>query len=319
MRKPTHPYRVFQDRLHAFTHERPRVDAGNVEAVHRTRVASRRLRELIPLLALDADVARRLNRDLRKVTTQLGAVRELDVLMLLIEELGDSHQYSATALRTLRTTAAQARVSARQRLSAKLPTAKLKRLGRRLERVSKSLHGDDLTVERNRASGSGSRHVWFWALEARLAQRAARVRAAIERAGAVYVPEHLHRVRIAVKKLRYAAELSAGATHKRIATDIAALRAAQDSLGRLHDLEVLLSRAREAQALCPPDLTTWRDLGALVHVVENDCRHLHARYMSDRTHLLTTANRMAAGTRVAQAGGGGGALPSPMPQRGAIR
>ena len=70
-----------------------------------------------------------------------------------------------------------------------------------------------------------------------------------------------------------------------------------DSLGRLHDLEVLLSRAREAQASCALDLTTWRDLGALVHVIENDCRQLHARYMSDRTHLLTTANRMAAGIR----------------------
>ena len=109
-------------------------------------------------------------------------------------------------------------------------------------------------------------------------------------------PEYLHRVRIAVKKLRYAAELVGEVTRRRMAADVATLKAAQDRLGRLHDLGVLIVRAREAQArLSPPDLTTWRDLSSLVHAVDDDCRRLHARYVRDRAALLATANRMAAG------------------------
>ena len=92
--------------------------------------------------------------------------------------------------------------------------------------------------------------------------------------------------------------MAADATRKQIAADVAALKAAQDLLGRLHDLGVLLVRAREAQALLsPPDLIAWRDLGLLVDVIEDDCRRLHARYMRNRTELMAIANRMAAGAR----------------------
>jgi CHAD domain-containing protein len=153
----------------------------------------------------------------------------------------------------------------------------------------------------NRRDATARRRAWLWALEARLARRATQVRAAIEAAGTMYVPEHLHRVRIAVKKLRYAGELVAETTRRRIAVDIAALKASQELLGRLHDLEVLLASARKAQgSLAPPDLTAWRHLGSLVHVAQDDCRQLHARYMRDRTELMAVANRMAAGTREAE-------------------
>jgi CHAD domain-containing protein len=246
---------------------------------------------------LDQGVTRTLGRRLRKVTRQLGTVRELDVLLFLVRELAQDRRYSAAALRSIGVTAAQARVSARERLSANLPAAKLERLARGLERVSKGLQSDDAEPDHSRANGR--RHVWLWVLEARLVHRAARVREAIEAAGAVYVPEHLHRVRIAVKKLRYAVELAGEVTRKHLAADLAVLEAAQDLLGRLHDLGGLLVRAREAQALlAPPDLMAWRDLSSLVHAVEDDCRRLHARYMRNRTELMAIVNRLAAGARL---------------------
>ena len=43
--------------------------------------------------------------------------------------------------------------------------------------------------------------------------------------GALYVPERLHEVRIAVKKLCYAAELVSQVTHRGRAADIAILKA----------------------------------------------------------------------------------------------
>ena len=98
------------------------------------------------------------------------------------------------------------------------------------------------TAPRRSPWRSGPKGVWLWAFEAQLARRAARLREAVEAAGAVYVPEHLHHVRIAVKKLRYSVELADETTGKRIAADVAALKAAQDLLGQLHDLEVLLAR-----------------------------------------------------------------------------
>jgi CHAD domain-containing protein len=289
-------YGPFRKRLDAFTHALGRVEEGDIEALHRTRVASRRLRELLPLLELDRDLTRKLTRRLRKVTKRLGSVRELDVLMLLIQELAENEhdRYAPAALQRLGAAAERARIGARDRLSVKLPTAKLERLALKLERVLKGLESGN--ARSRRGGASGPRRAWLWALEARVARRATLVRAAIEAAGAVYAPERLHGVRIALKKLRYAAELAAETRRKQTTADVLALQAAQDLLGRLHDLEMLLVRGREAQAsLSPPDLARWRHLGSLVHVVEDDCRQLHARYMRDRAGLIEIANRMGAG------------------------
>jgi CHAD domain-containing protein len=203
-------YSPFQKRLEAFARERPGVGQGNVEALHRTRVASRRLRELLPLLPLDRDTSRTLDRRLRRVTKQLGIVRELDVLMLLIEELQQNRRYPSAALNQVRTAVGLARNEARGRLTAKLPTAKLERLSNRLRRAVKALESDDATL---RGAGSAvEKRAWLWALEARLARRATSVRSAIDVANGLYVPERLHDVRIALKKLRYAAELHRGGT-----------------------------------------------------------------------------------------------------------
>ena len=293
MHESSRPYGPFRERIDAFARDVEGVEAGDVEALHRARVASRRLRELLPLLGLEHDVARTLGRRLRKATRQLGAVRELDVLLLLVRELAEDGRYSVAALRPIGAAAAQGLASARESLSAKLPRAKLERLVRALERALNHLQSGDAKPGRSHANGR--RQAWRWALEARLVHRAARLREAIGAAGAVYVPEPLHRVRIAVKKLRYTLELAGEVTRKRTDDDLAALKAAQDLLGRLHDLGVLLDRAREAQALVsPPDLRASRDLSSLVHAVEDDCRRLHARYMRNRTELMAIANRMAA-------------------------
>lgn len=286
----------FRTRLDAFAHALEGVQVGDVEALHRARVASRRLRELIPLLQLERDLTRRLARRLRKVTRELGNVRELDVLVLLVDELTENGRYSHKALKRLGATAARARAAARERLSSRLPTGKLQRLTLKLERVSHALETDGARVGR-----PGSRRAWLWALEARVARRATTVWTAIEAAGAVYAPGHLHGVRVALKKLRYAAEIAAEARGKQTTPDIVALKAAQNLLGRLHDLEMLLVRGREEQAaLSPPSLAGWRDLSSLVHAVDDDCRQLHASYVRDRAKLIAIAVRNGASKLDAQ-------------------
>ena len=101
------------------------------------------------------------------------------------------------------------------------------------------------------------------------------------------MPERLHAVRIAMKKLRYAAELLAEGGGDRADVALKQLRRSQELLGQMHDLAVLLERVRSVQAaLTPPNLALWRDLDALVVALENDCRRLHARYMRTRDAIL---------------------------------
>jgi CHAD domain-containing protein len=293
-------YGPFRKRLDAFAREVPHIERGHVDALHRARVASRRLRELLPLLELDRDTTRKLNRRLKAVTAQLGTVRELDVLFLLMEEFEQDGRCSPAALRHVRAAVAHARAAARERLASTLPTAKLGRLADKLERVATQVEAGDVTSRRTGASGPP--RAWVWALDARLARRAARVRTAIGVAGALYSPERLHNVRIALKKLRYATELSKEVGRRRMTACITTLKAGQDLLGRLHDLEVLLQWGREVQAtLSPPDLTAWEELGSLVHAVEDECRQWHARYMRERTRLIALADHL--GPRTPHAAG----------------
>jgi CHAD domain-containing protein len=280
--------------LDGFAGEARRALAGNVEALHRARVASRRLRELVPLLGLDGDI-QKLGRGLKRVTRQLGTVRELDVLAIMIRELAQDARYPSTALQQLGPAIEEARVAARLRLAAELPLTKVEQLAHRLAHAVKPRELDD-SAGRDRSTGrmaTGRMTVWTWALDARVTHRATRVRAAIDAAGAVYVPERLHDVRIVLKKLRYAMELKAELGPGRAARDVAVLKSAQDLLGRLHDLEVLIGLARQAQASpLPVSLDEWRALGSLVRVLEDDCRALHARYTRDRTRLAAVADRI---------------------------
>jgi CHAD domain-containing protein len=250
--------------------------------LHRTRVASRRLREILPVLKVDADVARRLGRRLRKVTQRLGAVRELDVLCLLIEELKASGQHEQQAVRRLAAAVGDDRTRARDRLLAKLPTDELHRIAHKLDKIANGLK-----------SGKSSPG-WRWAIEARVTHRALALKDALLDAGALYLPERLHAVRIALKKLRYAREVWAEASGVNTKGELRSLKRGQDLLGRLHDMQVLLERVRQLQAsLTPPDVTMWRKLDTLTTALENHCRRLHARFMRQRTAVLTMCDRAA--------------------------
>src|SRR5581483_9005389 len=166
---------------------------GDVHALHRARVESRRLRELIPVLPLDADVARKLNRRLRKVTARLGTVRELDVLLHLIDELHEARRPHSDPLARVAVAVARRRDKARERLLDRMPIDELERHARKLRNLI-----DEIKTASPRQVKAAR-----WAIDARIARRASRLDHALLEAGAVYLPERLHAVRIAVKKLRY--------------------------------------------------------------------------------------------------------------------
>jgi len=270
------------------------VENGDVRALHRARVASRRLRELLPVLQLDHGTAHKLNRRLRRVTSRLGTVRELDVLMLLVDELHSSRRNRSAPLGRVGVAIAKARDDARKRLFRHLPIGGLRRIARKLEKLVEELAKGEQSQPRRGADRAKSG--WRWAIEARVAKRASRLHATIVEAGAVYLPERLHDVRIGVKKLRYAYELAVEAAGVKRQVELRILRRGQEILGRMHDLQMLIDRVRDVQAsLAPPSLAVWRELDEVVASLDEDCRRLHARYMRARSALLVLSDRLARG------------------------
>jgi len=280
---------LFKKRLDLFTLMLERGRQGDVDALHHARIASRRLREIVPVLRLDRDQARKLSRRLRKATRRLGTVRELDVTMMLIADLQKSRGRHRGALARVAAGVSDARDAARHRLFGRREPP-FARLAKKLEHALLKRHGTKKQAPgavRDEADRAAR-----WAVDARVTHRAGQLREALEEAGGVYLPERLHAVRVALKKMRYAVELSLAMAGRRPTAELRALKRGQDALGRLHDLQVLLDHVRRTQAaVTPPQLTVWRELDALAAGLEDECRQLHGRYMRERDALAAIAQR----------------------------
>jgi CHAD domain-containing protein len=76
-------------------------------------------------------------------------------------------------------------------------------------------------------------------LGSRLRQRARVMIGAIDHVGVVYVPDALHAVRIAGKKLRYSLEIGHGAAGLAARVPLRELKGVQELLGGLHDRQMV--------------------------------------------------------------------------------
>ena len=280
-------------RLAALRRALPGARKGDVQAVHQTRVATRRLREALPVV-LEGRAARKLRRMARRLTQTLGPVRELDVALGTLAELAANGDVPRQAITYLR----QSIVDERRRLHSEL----VRRIDRcdfdKLQRKALAAADDQQSP---RPTVRDSRRIG--AARTRAARRAERLRGAIENAAGMYLPDRLHEVRIAVKKLRYALEVARELSGSRAVARIEALKRMQDLLGRMHDLEVLIARTRALQGSPgAPDLRVSGALDTLVRRLETECRQLHGQYISSRKSLLAICDHVIAvdsrGTRV---------------------
>jgi len=278
---------LLKSRLGWFTDALLDIEQADVGAVHRARVASRRLRELLPVLELRAVMAGKVARRLRRVTRRLGRLRELDVLATAIAELVGARAHEQEAIAMLQADVDRSREIARRELVSKDVASQARKVAGKLAGVLKDLEERELGRGRDRA--------WRWALDARVARRAAALAEAIEAASSVYLAERLHAVRIALKKLRYAVELASEASARPDSQALGVLKRAQMRLGRMHDLQVLIDHVRNVQAtMTPPNLNRWRDLDTLVRWLERRCRSLHAEYFTDQRRLVDLCARLTA-------------------------
>jgi CHAD domain-containing protein len=256
-------------------------------------VATRRLREALPLVATGSR-CRKLKKKARRLTRALGALRELDVALEMLRAFDDAREVPHAAVVCLR----QSILEERRPLQADAVKA--------IDRWDGSKVLKKAGAGRRPSDQAGS-------ARRRANRRAERLRAAIENAAGIYLPDRLHEVRIAVKKLRYVLEIGqpsngarpAGRPRSRpsaaAAARVATLKRAQDTLGRMHDLEVLIARTRAVQGSpSAPNLRLSGDLDRLVRRLETECRQLHGHYMTLRASVLAICDDVTTAAQEAE-------------------
>jgi CHAD domain-containing protein len=277
---------LVRQRLMALGRSLPPARNGDVNGVHHARVATRRLREALPVV-VSGKMARKLKKRMQRLTRALGPVRELDVALITLDELAESGDVPQGGIARLREVIADER----SRLLVEM-TRQIDRLDL-LKVQKKSLDAARQRAPKKRGDRVDRRRIAD--ADARAGRRGADLRAAINNAGGIYLADRLHAVRIAVKKLRYAMEIARELRVSRAMAQLRTLKRVQDLLGRMHDLEVLIARTRAVQSTASVrDLKLSADLDRLVRVLEMECRQLHVRYMNERKSLLTICDHVAA-------------------------
>jgi CHAD domain-containing protein len=274
MRPAVTPATLVGRRIRVLRRNLPGALAGQATDLHRARVASRRLREILPLVA---GIPGKTKRRVRRLTRVLGRVRELDVTLQLLESdpfISDAPQL---AVFTAREHVRGRREQRRQRMLQKLRDINLKKLDRGLDEIA--------SLAREENTG------WRRTLVTQLTRRAKRMREAVTEAGAIYLPDRLHAVRLAAKKLRYALELGAEAGVRRAAALAVIVQRTQERLGHLQDRAVLL-REVLATADASQDEAVRQGLTMLGAEVERSARELHGQYVAHRDELLDVVSEI---------------------------
>jgi CHAD domain-containing protein len=294
--------RAFAHRVRALALELPGVLDDDAEALHRSRVASRRLREILPVLDLREEFGSGpapIRPRVRQLTRALGGVRELDVALGILDDLASHDSGLAAAVDAVRHGVVEERRVLRQAMIDRLDEIGALQLPDELDSVAPGI-----PVDPNAEAGRVA------TLARRLARRADRLETAIDEAGSLYVPERLHEVRIAAKQLRYALEL----VHEfaRVATRRLSGRVKrfQDLLGRLHDFEVVSGRVRRHAWTSDREHADGAE--RLQRAIDREIRELHAAYLADARALhdvvvacrATIQPRLAATRRQGRRAGG---------------
>lgn len=274
---------LFRKRLKAVERAWTAAREGDPAGVHQLRVATRRIREVLPVIS-DGQRPQRLKRTRRRVrrlTRTLGPVREHDVSLLLLATLEEDHPKGRSAIEVVREAVAHDRTELHAALVKHLDVVTLDKFVKKLTQVARR----GKKVQNDRERSTADQHRWQLVVAARVVRRAKQLRQAVEHAGALYAPDRLHNIRVSAKKLRYALEVGNESKVWRWHSAVQALKAMQDILGQLHDREALLASVRDVQ-ISHSNTSTSPALDQLTRVLEEETRHYHAEFVSRRERLL---------------------------------
>lgn len=246
---------------------------GGVEAVHDARVATRRIRELLALVPAvpGRDDEAETTKGFKQMGRALGRVRDIDVQIGLIRNLEDHAPHTAPSLVLVR----------REREAARL--AKTRRLIKTLERIdaphllSMISNGHPLGLRRRLVTAG-----WRQQLRHLLVERSRTAVEAITHATGIYFPRRAHGARIAIKQLRYAAEMAQATGLLELQDAVRTLRKGQEILGDLHDRQTL---ADSLQGYGKDDGVEREHRELARQVLEGEVLQLHADYIARRSAL----------------------------------
>jgi len=282
------PVSLFRTQIKILRSSLPGVLDGQAGAVHDSRIATRRIREVLPLLTRhhqQPNPEDDLYNRFRRLGRSLGRVRDADVRLALLSSLETRMPHAAPQLVVLR----QQREQERLRL--------LRKLIKRLERLEAPRLIQQLTEHKTTWSGKMPwriklRPMWKQELYSTVNLRAKAAADAMAHATGVYFPARLHAARIAIKKLRYTMEIvdSVGAADRRGA--IQELKKAQDVLGDIHDRQELMDHLLNTAPQGEPE--PHGEIALLHQVIEAEIHELHSRYLARRESLLAICQPSAA-------------------------
>jgi CHAD domain-containing protein len=229
--------RLLKQRIGRLHRELPQALAGEEEPVHQMRVAARRLRVGLPLLAQKpgAKRVRRALRRVRELTRAGGGSRDLDVVAALLE--GRLAGAPSPQLKRLVRDLRAARARSKRRLAGDLLDLDIAGLRRDLRAIL-ARRGVPIATALRR-------------LRVAAAQEEAGALETLGAVGETFDPARLHRVRIRFRRLRYAAEV-ADALSGLDSGAPALFRGVQEAVGAMHDAFMLSGwlerKAARAQA-----------------------------------------------------------------------
>jgi len=225
--------------LHAMMEEIDGVrQAEDIEYVHRMRVASRRLRSVLPLLAecLSPQQCHKWRRRLRRVTRALGAARDTDVqsefVQTFLAACADEHERVGIARLLLRLR--QRRQALQASVLEAMDWLESSAFPTKMARTLCQLVRDTCSYD---VAGTTAGESYRRTRQAILAE----VKALEAYEPYVEQPEcgaELHAMRIAAKRLRYTLETFAPLYQSELLEPIRRIRTLQDLLGDIHDCDV---------------------------------------------------------------------------------
>jgi CHAD domain-containing protein len=245
--------------------------AGNEERLHQMRIAARRLRVALPLLAQrhDGRRVRRALAGLRELTRTPGPSRDLDVMCALAQARWGKSGPPTPEGRLLRRRLLAARARSRRLMADALLDLEIARLRRDL-RAAMRRGGDLLFTVLIRIRDSRDRE-------------GERILNSLERLGDQFDSEVLHRIRIRTRRMRYTAELqdllkSAPSQATRAWKDL------QEGLGLVRDHDVLSQWfSRQAQRASRPGQEALRaEAEALCAWFVEESRRHHRELLAAR-------------------------------------
>jgi len=227
-----------QDQLRAMFLPARAAATGNVVAVHDLRVATRRLRVSLRYFAalFPPSELRQIQRQLRRATRTLGAIRAHDVNLQLLRRAAKYLPVGTAAVqRKLTGEFLAARLEHVRDLRDLLQTFATSQFEAHIRAlVLKPRRHDDRRVVADAQD-------FIAKLRRQLRRRFKNCRPAA-RCGPVF-----HKLRVTAKRYRYALETSGAVFRTRAATPVSALKELQNHLGACHDVEVLLDCLRASR------------------------------------------------------------------------